>query len=545
MTMAMLNGGKLRKAAFAVICSLLLSTAVLPLLTWIPDGIITGRWIAFTGIALVSMLSCSVWLLCSCTKTTFNEDSTLQISGYVNIWSALTSACGLLVLLTAGLQLAGVLPRCTGGNIAGFDNTAGLAAVAVSTAPFLVHWLSGNFRNGKTLSMFAILLYLVIIYVSGSRAGVVALTASTAFLMASHDCSGKKSKVITVSAMLMICLALLVLMSRHKLASTSGRMLILSVCLEMFRQAPLLGHGIHGFRESYMLYQADYLDRIADASTCMLADNIAHPLNEYALLTVNFGSLGLAVCIAFLVFVFAFGRTHRYDATNTGLAVITGLAVLSLFSYPSRYPISILSLIAAIMLVVVGKGFTVSACRKRLSAIVLFAAAIFMWSRFIPWSHGQIDWGRCLKDNQEELHHLSGRARAILNQDPYYLYSLAFDESGHGDYENALEAAERSFGLMANYDTALLIGHLAEKCGLTGKAETYWRLAARMCPSRFIPEYRLFCLYRDNGRAEDMESIGRHILDKPVKVQSPEVRKIRLQVRREMIFPIDKRLIMR
>ena len=43
---------------------------------------------------------------------------------------------------------------------------------------------------------------------------------------------------------------------------------------------------------NYMLYQAKYLERCNSETFNLLADNATHPLNEYFLLTVNFGIIG-------------------------------------------------------------------------------------------------------------------------------------------------------------------------------------------------------------------------------------------------------------
>ena len=57
-----------------------------------------------------------------------------------------------------------------------------------------------------------------------------------------------------------------------------------------------------------------------------------------------------------------------------------------------------------------------------------------------------------------------------------------------------------------------------------------------MCPVRFAPLYGLFCLYEEQGRFDEMKSMGQAILRKRIKVQSAQVSRIRLAVRQRMMM---------
>ena len=69
-----------------------------------------------------------------------------------------------------------------------------------------------------------------------------------------------------------------------------------------------------------------------------------------------------------------------------------------------------------------------------------------------------------------------------------------------------------------------------------GLFEEYYKLASAMCPVRFIPLYGLFQLYEEQHRFDDMKQLGREILAKPVKVQSAEIKRIRLAVRQKWSY---------
>jgi hypothetical protein len=100
-----------------------------------------------------------------------------------------------------------------------------------------------------------------------------------------------------------------------------------------------------------MLYQANFLDQCSSQVLPMLADNTTHPLNEYALVAVNFGLAGIAVLLSGIAITIIHYFRNRGDESFVGMMVLAGISVLSLFSYPFRYPLTVLGLLCALVLV--------------------------------------------------------------------------------------------------------------------------------------------------------------------------------------------------
>ena len=158
---------------------------------------------------------------------------------------------------------------------------------------------------------------------------------------------------------------------------------------------------------------------------------------------------------------------------------------------------------------------------------------IIIWARYqIQWKELSVvsDNGNDTKAVLEGYNNLYPKHR----KDPYFLYNYAYVLSENGDCEKAGDMATDSFGLMANYDTALFIADNAKECGDVDAAEEYYWLASKMCPVRFMPLYGLFRLFNENNRVEEMKDMGQMILSKPIKVYSPEIRIIRTQVKQMM-----------
>ncbi|MBO7050077.1 MAG: hypothetical protein J6W42_05630 [Bacteroidaceae bacterium] len=88
-----------------------------------------------------------------------------------------------------------------------------------------------------------------------------------------------------------------------------------------------------------MLYQEEYLEQCTSKMLPMLADNTTHPLNEYALVAVNFGLLGMSVLLTGIILTLRHYIKNPDAESFVGITVLAGIGVLSLFSYPFRYPL--------------------------------------------------------------------------------------------------------------------------------------------------------------------------------------------------------------
>ena len=457
---------------------------------------------------------------------------------------------GTVVLLHCVLQLSGVLKH-TNGDGAGvfaavddFDNPAGVAAALTVCLPFTGSFLlSGNYRHSLPVRLVVytvFLLSLILMAVIGSRAGIIAAGVALVLFLVQGTGNVRLRRallIVAVAAVAVIAVAL----SVQKRASSTGRMLILNVCWDMIKESPLLGHGMHGFRSQYMNFQALYLDSCRSEVMGMLADNVTHPLNEYVLLAVNFGIIGVTVIIGIAVIIVRYCLKHPSRDGFIGLSVMAGIAVLALFSYPFRYPLTSVALACALLLVFREPlGRLTDRCGKAVCSVSAVMSTVGL-ALFLPWAASQHRWGKALSsagtDNNpkgtiEEYESLYRH----LGNDPYFLYSYAYALSEAGDTAKAVETAYRSYGLMANYDTALFLADQESLRGRKEDAERLYRLAASMCPVRFAPLYGLFCLYEEQGRFDEMKSMGQAILRKRIKVQSAQVSRIRLAVRQRMMM---------
>lgn len=526
------------KPLFFLLLTITLLLSISPLLNnSFCDGWIIGKWIGAGAASCVTIFIVSIVLSLSENAEKLKLNLELLIVPYLVI-------C-FVVVIHSILQITNIIPVHTynGCNVlAGFDNPVGVASALTVSLPFTFVFLD---KVKDRVIKYVVLsgtcgVVLTILAIARSRVGILA-SGIVLLLYVLHTLENVKTRKIIAFLLSLILLAVVVYMSFSKRGSNSGRALILGVCWDMFKDAPLFGHGLHGFRSQYMLYQADYLEHCGSSVLPMLADNTTHPLNEYALLAVNFGVIGIATLLIGIIMTIMHFFKNQSNESFVGIMTIAGIGVLSMFSYPFRYPLTLLGLLCALLLVY--KDVLLNLSRTTMIIIRSITATIsaLCLCLIIIWAHYQIQWKQLsvVSDNGNDIKTVLEGYDSLypkLRKDPYFLYNYAYVLSENGDCEKAGDMATDSFGLMANYDTALFIADNAKECGNVDAAEEYYWLASKMCPVRFLPLYGLFRLYNEECRFEEMKDMGQLILTKPIKVHSNEVRMIRTQVRQTMAY---------
>ncbi len=65
----------------------------------------------------------------------------------------------------------------------------------------------------------------------------------------------------------------------------------------MVKEKPLTDNGLGSFKAKYMPYQTNYFASNENNKFELLADNVKHPLNEFILVLVEFGFIGLTILL--------------------------------------------------------------------------------------------------------------------------------------------------------------------------------------------------------------------------------------------------------
>lgn len=314
-----------------------------------------------------------------------------------------------------------------------YENPAGFAAVQAALFPFasvlcfdkeqkrLISWLAGLTAVACALT----------ITLSGSRAGLLAICASAAVVLAF------KTKVLSLFkthkwlwvVLVLVAVALSFLLYRVKTGSANGRLFVWSICWDMIKERPLFGYGIGGIEKHYMDAQAAYFSVHPDSPYVMLADNVTHPFNEYIKLTVNYGLVGLTIALCLLALTIKRLFNSRENVKVIGLAVTASVFVMCQFSYPFHYAavwfISAIAIIPAFFSRGGDNKEWITPKYLRISLSILSSLLLVLLLRMM---YLDLKWAemskRSLAGHTERMLPFYEKMKPLMQHNPLFLYNL-------------------------------------------------------------------------------------------------------------------------
>ena len=358
-----------------------------------------------------------------------------------------------------------------------FDNPAGLASAMALTIPTALYCMYK--RKGLSQRIFygiSVLLMAVVLILTKSRTGMICLALY--IVVWTYIVSGRylRRKTYRYTVLLVvttvIAIGMIYYVSSHKQNSTSGRTFILMQSWELISKRPVTGYGTNGFDREYMHTQADYFRIHPDSGYAMLADEVRHPLNEFAFVWVNFGLLGLLVLTGLLSFPLVH-HTKGKDSYSKLLSLsVVGLAVFCCFSYPLHYPLSWLVLLLSLT-GVAGKRLS-RLMRKRsaryivltscsLVSLLIIYNAVYEWRWNYAYRHYYKRRDMRTVDKYEELF-------SHFHDDKYFLYNYAFVAYKMHDAKRAYRLMSECMNYRRGYNTELLAGDICRKLGYYDEA---------------------------------------------------------------------------
>ena len=410
-----------------------------------------------------------------------------------------------------------------------FDNPAGFAAALCCGLPFILSFLNEERRAMRYSAVAATIPVVVGIVLSGSRTGM--LCGAIVLAVRVYGTLGRRRRLRrSVPLLALLLLAGLYLLKKD---SADGRLLVWRCSLEMIIDKTLFGNGPGGFTAEYMNYQADYFRTHPDSPYAQLADSVHHPFNEYLLAAVDYGCLGLLVLI-----VSGAAIVRRYSrAAGEGPLIrasgscLLAIGVFAIFSYPFFYPFTWAMALFSLWIVFGRPGLS-----RRLPRCLAVGAAATLCVFALRDMRNQYAWQRADRmatvGNPTNALPLYEKWYPKLARDRYFLYNYAYVLNEAGEYAESLAVAEACSERWADYHVELLRGEAAFKVERYGEAERHFAQAARMCPSRFMPLYKLVTIYQATERKNKVYDLAKRILAKEVKIPSATVTAIRHEMRR-------------
>ena len=412
-----------------------------------------------------------------------------------------------------------------------FDNPAVFAMLLSVCVPIAVYYANDKncSRKARILWWVGAVGMFVFIGFSESRTGFIsAIISSAIVLLSASDKLRKKllnRKVVFILIPLIVLLAFL--LYRFKADSANGRLLMWRVSIGMIKEHPIIGFGNDGFTAHYMEYQAKYLTENPDSPFIQLADNVNNPFNEYLLVLVNYGLVGLALLLGLLILLFKSLKAlpNTYKSLMIGLAV--GLMIWSFFSYPFSVPfvwvIALIILLVAFLPVVRSHYLIASITLTILSV----AGLIVSIHTHVPEREWKIISQRSMLGETEIVLPDYVRLYKQLNTNWKFMYNYGEELHFSKHYNESLSILEECQSMLNDYDVQMLIGDCLQNIGDTIAAIEHYNNAGKMVPSKFLPQYYIMKLYMDKGDTLNAVITANTILTKKVKVnQSKAIQRI-------------------
>jgi hypothetical protein len=443
------------------------------------------------------------------------------------------------------LQYAGVFHSTNNFRITGsFDNPAGFASALVCVFPFVFYFFRRENDNRtriyhRTVGYISAIIVAVVFFtaiLSGSRAAIAACTAvSVCFLFSKYSGLRIKKTVKIVS----VCVAIAGITGLYflKKDSADGRLLIWQTTWNMIEDKPLAGHGYGAFNAKYMLYQAEYFEAHSGSRYSELADNVLHPFNEYLLVLSEHGVVGLGILILLGLFTVRSYLRKPDRMKFIALMSLLSLAVFSCFSYPFEYPFSWIMVLLNIVIICPAAEISSRSrvCTTKILTSVIAACVLFTC---IILTRAELKWNtiahQSLAGKTAKVLPEYDRLYTYLYRNGLFLYNHAAELHEVKEYEKSLSTFDLCIKYYNDYDVQMLFADNYKELKQYDRAEKHLRLAAAMCPNRFMPLYQMVLLYKETNRNEESLELAQQILDKEVKIPSSTVNAIKNDMRKRI-----------
>lgn len=434
------------------------------------------------------------------------------------------------VILLGGIEaILALCPECCTliyrrpGLVGSFDNASGLISCLCLIYPIVLFRVKNDTSIYRIVYIVVATLIILVVALYRSRSGMICVAFLSMLILLKNQ--KRRFGGIVMCLLLMLPMSILF----FKIGSSQGRWFILRRSYEMFQQHMILGWGSRGFQSHYMNTQADYFSHFSASPYKDLADNIHHPLNEWVCIAVNYGIVGIILCLTIAVVICLYYVKHKTCYGREGMVLFLSISFLACFTYVFYYPFTWLVLLLASFLVFnpLLKTIYFKANLGTLLRIGIISICLIFAYLMTTFTIQQIKW----KDVSDTARY--GLANCCLKE-----YSLLYATLGHStvfiyNYAAVLYKAKeynKSLAIICNverryadYDVLILKAECLAKTHRYVEALSAFRRAHDMCPSRFLPLFGQYRVYRECHYTNACTRLRTCILNKRVKVNSREV----------------------
>lgn len=314
--------------------------------------------------------------------------------------------------------------------------------------------------------------------------------------------------------------------------SVNGRFLVWQVSVNMVLEKPFVGYGFGGFRQNYMLFQKDYFDVVRNSPFSELASDNVFAFNEFFKVLVEQGSIGFLLVLFLLYNIFYCRYDDKYLLEVRILrTIILAIIIFGCFSYPSEvFPFHVLTVIPVAYLANVGEKKWVLSF-KNCYRLALFLSCL-LWLCTSVWFYKAYNFACAgwkfhvislnFHGGEEEFSSLNELYPELSATIEYLLfYGNQLNQAGKN--EQAIFIFSQLGRCYPSSFQQIKLGEALYANGEKGRAEIAWKNAIKMVPMLIRPYYLLSKLYGDQERYNEAVLYGKVLLNKKLKVYTPEI----------------------
>jgi O-antigen polymerase len=439
-----------------------------------------------------------------------------------------------------------------------FFNPAQFAGFLVVAAPWTLYLSVPSKKNIfftiiSWLGLLSITLVILVIPISYSRSGYLGLgTVLVIWLYHQYAMlnffkkilNTRFKRIVSFGIITTIIIIAFIKLYNFKPESAFGRILIWKVALLAIKERPLDGYGFNAFQVVFAPFQAAYFS--AEPRTNreqMVAGSVRWAFNEYLQTAIELGIIGcllLIVIFAYALFCKAENSLSRQQFLffTAARASVAGMAVFAFFSNPFHsLPIALLfffslSIVSCFLPTLKNKDLPASV--NIVSLLLILFVSINFCKNQPEIKQGYREWNYALRlcrlgkdelaiENFEKAKLVLGNNGLLLQ---HYGSSLIFQNK----YQEALTILCEAKKYYYDYELCITLGDCQEKLDNNEEAIKNYQLAGSIIPHKFYPRYLLALLYKKIGEREKAFEIANELINKPVKIESEEISKIKTEM---------------
>lgn len=406
------------------------------------------------------------------------------------------------------------------------------------------------------LPLLTIVLIIIILPATHSRAAWLSLAIGTSLLFFYRNKwfihkailqTNSYLKIITMVITLIVLTTGVYQMYYSDQNSSSGRILIWKVGINMIKENPIFGAGYDKFKTNYMNAQASYFENDVTKKDVLVADNTYYAFNELLQLLIENGLVALIiVCFALFICYSIKVNVEFKILKSISLSVILSIITFGMVSYPTEIlPIKVIFIcLVALLANLDNKKFTIinlfETSKTRLiitkSFSILISITILSFILFENYilKTAFKNWRQALTAYNYEYYLESiskfEEAYPVLKQNGDFLMNYGKALSVAKKYPKARTILERAKQYLNTTIIEYTLGDVYKELKLYKEAETAYKKAARMVPNRFYPEFLLVKLYVQTHQKDKAYYKAKELLQKDIKIPSRAIEEMREEV---------------